>query len=220
MIRLENVSVSVGESALLEPVSMQIDEGAAAAIHGPNGSGKSTLLRVLVGMQKPTAGVVTVAGKTPTQKCASFRRDAAAMIGLPPLASDLTVQDHVALVRATWGLLKPVKKQSSTHEVFTEQSSVETFLDELQIADLAHRYPHELSSGQVQLLGLTMVLARPFRLLVLDEPEQRLDADKVQLVCRALKRRLDEGATVVVATHSDVLSSMMKSQRLLLKTAV
>ena len=75
-------------------------------------------------------------------------------------------------------------------------------LAELGIAQLGARYPHELSSGQSQLVAIALTLARPFDVLVLDEPEQRLDPDRLGLVMGALQRRAQDGAALVIASHS------------------
>ena len=87
-------------------------------------------------------------------------------------------------------------------EADAARTRAEKLLDELDIAQLGSRYPHELSSGQSQLVSIALTLARPFDVLVLDEPEQRLDHDRLGLVIAALQRRADDGAALVIASHS------------------
>ena len=193
MISLDDVSVAVDEITLLAPVSLKVAAGEALIVRGRNGSGKSTLLRVLSGVYPPTTGTAQIAGAAIQERSAAFRRRVAAMIGLPPVAPDLTVRDHVLLVASTW-------------EPATAEAVADGVLDELGLTRLATRYPHELSSGQTQLFGLSLVLARPFDVLILDEPEQRLDPEHVQTVIAALSRRHAAGATLVIATHSPVLA--------------
>jgi len=72
----------------------------------------------------------------------------------------------------------------------------------LGISDLRNRFVNELSSGQTQLLSLATALVRPFDVLILDEPEQRLDATRRALVASVIRTEIDRGATVVIASHS------------------
>nr|WP_281242448.1 ATP-binding cassette domain-containing protein [Herbiconiux ginsengi] len=183
---------------LLPATSLRAGPGQAVAIRGRNGSGKSTLLRVLNGSYVPTTGTVAVAGRDPRVRDARSRRRTASMIGLPPMALDLTVRDHVELVATTW--------YDSADEI---HDKVEVVLGLLDLTSLEARFPHELSSGQTQLFGLSLVMARPFDVLLLDEPEQRLDPERLNLVVAALRDARDAGATVVVATHSASLSNQL-----------
>ncbi|SMX73761.1 ABC-type multidrug transport system, ATPase component [Brevibacterium aurantiacum] len=191
MIELNNVSVFAGEVPLLRPTTVSLSQAEALVIRGHNGSGKSTLLRVLAGTLPPTSGEVLIDGSAPDTRSRTFRRTVAAMIGLPPMASDLTVRDHVALVSSTW-----FPRSVDAEEM---ASSV---LDKLELSQLALRFPHELSSGQLQLFGLSLVLARPFDVLIVDEPEQRLDDERLGIVSQILQSLRNDGVTVVVATHS------------------
>ena len=195
MIELNNVSVFAGEVPLLRPTTVSLSQAEALVIRGDNGSGKSTLLRVLAGTLPPTSGEVLIDGSAPDTRSRTFRRTVAAMIGLPPMASDLTVRDHVALVSSTW-----FPRSVDAEEM---ASSV---LDKLELSQLALRFPHELSSGQLQLFGLSLVLARPFDVLIVDEPEQRLDDERLGIVSQILQSLRNDGVTVVVATHSSHLA--------------
>lgn len=195
MIEVDGVGVVSGDVTLLAPVSVSAQRGEALIVRGSNGSGKSTLLRVLAGAWKPSSGSVRVGGVVVVARDRAFRRRVAAMIGLPPMAPDLTVRDHILLVATTW-VADPHSAAQVTHSV----------LNELRLDGLGERFPHELSSGQTQLFGLALVLARPFEVLILDEPEQRLDPEHLETVIRILRARRNEGATLVVATHSPVLT--------------
>ncbi|MDQ0643029.1 ABC-type multidrug transport system ATPase subunit [Microbacterium murale] len=122
------------------------------------------------------------------------RAAVAAMIGAPPLARDLTLVEQLRFVRATWG-----------DDAATGERAARMGLEELDIASLEMRYPSELSSGQLQLFSLALTLARPCRVLLLDEPEQRLDAHRRGLVADAMRRRLNDGCAIAFATHSTAL---------------
>ncbi|MEV7692218.1 ABC transporter ATP-binding protein [Microbacterium sp. NPDC089189] len=208
MIEIRDVGVEVGDVTLLAPVSASAERGEALIVRGGNGTGKSTLLRVLAGVRAPSSGAVRIGGRAVRERDPRFRGCVAAMIGLPPLAPDLTVLDHVALVATTWWA-DPGEAESRARRVIAE----------LGLDDLHERFPHELSSGQTQLLGLALVLARPFEVLILDEPEQRLDPEHVDAVLHALRARRDDGATLVIATHSAALADHLADHTLTLDAA-
>ena len=208
MIELKDVTVSVGHAVLLAPVSASISPGDALVIRGRNGTGKSTLLKVLAGITSPTSGSALIGGDLVTSRDRRMSREVAAMIGLPPMAPDLTIADHVLLVATTW-FDDPKAADGLAHDI----------VDELELAHLAARFPHELSSGQTQLFALALVLARPFDMLILDEPEQRLDPEHVDTVIRVLSTRRDRGVTLVIATHSERLADAIADHTLWLGEA-
>lgn len=203
MIEVDEVGVTAGDVTLLAPVSVVAQRGEALIVRGSNGTGKSTLLRVLAGARTPSTGTVRIGGKVVVERDRGFRHRVAAMIGLPPMAPDLTVSDHVLLVATTW-LDDPRAATERARDVIAE----------LGLTPLGQRFPHELSSGQTQLFGIALVLARPFEVLVLDEPEQRLDPEHVESVIRVLRARRDDGATLVVATHSPLLANGLADRTL------
>lgn len=207
-MELKDVTVSVGHAVLLAPVSASISPGDALVIRGRNGTGKSTLLKVLTGITSPTSGSALIGGDLVTSRDRRMSREVAAMIGLPPMAPDLTIADHVLLVATTW-FDDPKAADGLAHDI----------VDELELAHLAARFPHELSSGQTQLFALALVLARPFDMLILDEPEQRLDPEHVDTVIRVLSTRRDRGVTLVIATHSERLADAIADHTLWLGEA-
>lgn len=208
MIELSEVTVSVGDVMLLAPVSAFVDSGDVLIVRGRNGTGKSTLLRAIASVRSPTSGTVRIGNDIVTEHNRRFRRRVTAMIGLPPIAPDLTVADHVLLVASTW-LDDPLAAAELARGV----------LDELGLTSLAARFPHELSSGQTQLFALGLVLARPFDVLIIDEPEQRLDPEHIDMVIDALRARRDNGATLVVATHNPRLAEELADHTIWLDEA-
>lgn len=192
VIVAEEISVALArDEVLLPPVSFRLETGSALAVVGPNGAGKTTLLRVLAGMVQPTSGLVTIAGASIDERNPVFRRRVAALVGMPPLARDLTVREHLLLVATSWG---------TPADHAQEQS--DALLASFDLIRLARRYPHELSSGQVQLFSIALTLARPSNLLLVDEPEQRLDRHRLGLVTAALEAHVSAGTTLVFASHS------------------
>lgn len=190
-VEAESVGVTVAGELLLPPVSFSLDTGQGLAVIGMNGSGKTTLLRVLAGITVPTTGRARVGGLSVNESNPQFRRAVAGLIGYPLFARDLTLHEQLTLVAVSWG---------ATVRAGSERAS--WLLDEFGILRMRQRFAHELSSGQSQLFSLALTLARPFDVLLLDEPEQRLDLERVELVSRLLRRLVDEGKTLVFASHS------------------
>lgn len=190
----ENVEVSVGGIPLLAPTSFTLEAGDALAVRGDNGSGKTTLLRVVAGVVPASSGSISVRGSAIDERRPAFRRAVASLIGLPPLARDLTLHEHLTLVGLSWG-----------HPADHARETAERVLSDVGLARFRTRYPHELSSGQTQLFAVATVLCRPSELLILDEPEQRLDHGHLSLVARLIRERLSHGTAVLFATHDDAL---------------
>ncbi|MGP4914896.1 ABC transporter ATP-binding protein [Brachybacterium tyrofermentans] len=202
-VRFEGVGVVSDDNVLLLDATGAARAGEILALTGANGSGKTTLLRVMAGLADPTAGTVRIAGRRPDDRDRIFRAALAALIGPPQTARDLTIVEHLQFIAATWGIgAKAARVQA------------EELLDELQIGALGRRFPHELSSGQSQLVSLALTLARPSRVLLLDEPEQRLDVDRLGLVIDAVRARAEAGGAVVLASHSPRLLEELADVRL------
>ncbi|ADU46975.1 ABC transporter ATP-binding protein [Intrasporangium calvum] len=200
-VRAVAVSKSIATTTLLEPTDLTADPGEGVVLRGPNGSGKTTLLRIIGGLLEPTTGTASVGGRPADERDPAVRAAVAALIGTPTTYRDLTLVDHLVLVDSTWG-----------HDPGTSDQRGLQLLESLGIGDLDDRFPHELSSGQEQLFRLALTLTRPSRVLLLDEPEQRLDTTKRQVVAGLLRARVDEGATLVMACHDPELTAALATR--------
>ena len=207
-VEFEGLGVVREDSVLLLEASGAVGPGEVLAVTGPNGSGKTTLLNVVAGRLAPTAGTVHVAGREPDDRDPAFRTALAALIGPVQTARDLTVLEHLRFVGATWGRPARVAREAGRD-----------LLAELGIETLAGRFPHELSSGQSQLVSLALTLARPADVLLLDEPEQRLDPERLGQVIDALRARAESGTALLLASHSPRLLEELASDRLALEAA-
>ncbi len=191
----------IGPVPLLAPVSLTVETGECAVVRGVNGSGKTTLLRILAGLIEPTTGTATIDGEPVDERNAATRAGVAALLGAPTAYRDLTLADHLTLIDASWG-----------RDPDTGDERVDAGLDLFEIGHLESRFPHELSSGQGQLFRLALTFFRPSRLLILDEPEQRLDTDKRALLARLIRERSTAGTTVVMASHDPTLTEAVGDQ--------
>ena len=197
----DGVSKVVDVTTLLAPVDLVAEPGTCVVVRGPNGAGKTTLLRLVAGLLAPTTGSVTVDGDPVDERRRATRRNVAALIGPPAAYRDLTLADHLTLLDATWG-----RDPGTCHD------RVAAELATFGLADLAERFPHELSSGQGQLFRLALTWFRPARLLVLDEPEQRLDTERRALVGRLVRERCGTGTTVLMACHDPALTEAVADE--------
>lgn len=191
-VQVEGATQVLSGFTLLPATTVRVEPGTCLIVRGANGAGKTTLLRLIAGLSRPSAGSVTIDGLTVDERDPQTRQAVSTLIGPVVSYRDLTLRDHLTLVDATWG-----------GDPDSCLDRVERALAQFTISGLADRFPHELSTGQVQLFHLALVWFRPARLLVLDEPEHGLDVSRRDLLAQHIGARRDEGATVVVASHDD-----------------
>ena len=190
------IGKEIDGNVLLRPVDVDVTSGQCVVLRGENGSGKTTLLRILAGTLEPSSGTAGLDGGPLDERDPATRRRVAALIGAPTAYRDLTLIDHLVLIDSTWG-----------GDIGTADDRADAMLAELEVDHLSERFPHELSSGQQHLFHLAMVLFRPSRVLLLDEPEQRLDTHKRGLLTDILLARKATGSALVVACHDPVMTA-------------
>ncbi|WP_127131390.1 ABC transporter ATP-binding protein [Georgenia sp. SYP-B2076] len=174
--------------AVCPPVTLSVGPGEVVAVVGANGTGKSTLLRTVVGQLEPVAGKLEVLGGKVDERAARFRADVAVDLGEEAFFPALTVEEHLLLTCYGHGVPAP-------------QEVTGQLIDEFGLGERVNALPSALSSGQRRRLLLAAVFSRPRSLLVLDEPEQRLDtAMRAHLTARLARERAGGGA-VLLATH-------------------
>jgi ABC-2 type transport system ATP-binding protein len=196
--------VAYGRFVVLDDVDLTVADAEIMAVTGVNGAGKSTLLSCLAGLHRPSAGTVSVLGGPPRDD-AAFWRAVALVADQPTWYPGLTVREHLELVRLT-------------HEpVHGWCLPADELIDAFGLSARADAVPLDLSSGQRQRLSLAAALARPSRLLLLDEPEQSLDAGFRQELAGLLRLGYAaHGGTVVMATHDLDFAGAADARRVLL----
>jgi sulfate/thiosulfate transport system ATP-binding protein len=189
-IEVRNVGKRFGEFVALDDVSIRVGDGALTALLGPSGSGKSTLLRIIAGLETPDTGEVTIGEEDVTDTPARMRDVGFVFQHYAPF-KHMTVHGNVA-----FGL--KVRKRAKA-EI---DARVEELLELVRLDGLAHRYPSQLSGGQLQRMALARALAVQPRVLLLDEPFGALDA-QVRAELREWLRRLHEEihVTTIFVTH-------------------
>ncbi|MBQ6454973.1 MAG: ABC transporter ATP-binding protein [Eggerthellaceae bacterium] len=169
-------------------VSLEVEGGQAVALIGPSGCGKSTLLRIACGLLTPTSGSVRIGGEElagPRSATALILQD----FGLLPWK---TVYKNAELGLRIRGVSKDECKKRTMHA-----------LSQVGLADMANRYPKELSGGMQQRLALARALALDVDLLLMDEPLSALDALLRESLQETLLKLWHENRHAhVLVTHS------------------
>ncbi|MEV6005524.1 ABC transporter ATP-binding protein [Streptomyces sp. NPDC051976] len=204
LLQLRKVSRTYGERKALLPLDLSLARGRCTALFGHNGSGKSTLLRIASGRDAPTSGQALFAGRTISEDDPQVRARVAVVGDTVACYPDLTVREHLELVTVA-------------HAVDDAAAWIDQVLADRRLSDHAHALPGSLSSGQLQSLLLAAALVRPRDLLVLDEPEQRLDPDARQRLAELLVAEKQDGTAVLLATHQVELAEAVADRMIALE---
>jgi ABC-2 type transport system ATP-binding protein len=173
-----------GDHTALAGVDLTVEPGECVALLGPNGAGKTTLVRNVIGLIEGDADLIEVAGGDPRR--AETRRRLGVVqqsVGFP---RSLTVGEIVGGAAARRGCPPEAACQA---------------IAEMGLAGLEKRRAAKLSGGQQQRLQLAMGLVADPILLVLDEPTEGLDVEARRRFWNTIRRRLDNGAGVLITTH-------------------
>jgi putative ABC transport system ATP-binding protein len=202
VIRLDGVTKTYqadGNPALAD-VSMGVAAGEVVAVMGPSGSGKSTLLNLIAGLDRPTSGTVTVAGRRiETLGESALARFRARHIGIIfqffNLLDDLTVEDNVLLPAQLAG--------ASRRQARTRAGEL---LARMGIEEYRNSYPARMSGGQRQRVAIARALVNSPAVLLADEPTGALDTATGQEIGRLLRQLNQAGQTLVLVTHDSDLA--------------
>ncbi len=192
VLKVSGLRRAYGENVIFDKFNLEVRTGEAIALTGRNGSGKSTLLRCLVGADRPDDGTVEVCGQSMLEASPEIRRDMATVIDDLDFFPDLSVVEHLDLLARAHGQEDP-------------DDMVDEILEEVQLVPQSGQLPGTLSSGQRRRLALATAFVRPRKLLVMDEPEQRLDTEGVGWLAGRLKAERSRGLAIVFASHEPSL---------------
>jgi putative ABC transport system ATP-binding protein len=184
------------EFPALRGVDLAIEDGEMVAIVGPSGSGKSTIMNMITGIDRPTAGAVTVRGQRidemSEEQLAVWRgKNVGVVFQFFQLLPTLTALENAMLP------LDFARRGS-------KRERRERALHNLELVGLAHmadRLPAEMSGGQQQRVAIARALASHPTLVIGDEPTGNLDTKTAAEMFELLQRVCDEGATVLYVTH-------------------
>jgi putative ABC transport system ATP-binding protein len=195
----KQVDTGVAALTILEDVSFDIAEGESVAVVGASGSGKTTLLGLLAGLDVPTSGRVTLAGRDLSaldeDGRAALRREAVGFVFQSfQLLPALTALENVMLPLELAG--SPRARQDALG-----------LLERVGLSARVHHYPRQLSGGEQQRVAIARAFGGPPRLLFADEPTGNLDSATGREVADLMfDLNRERGTTLVLVTHDEGLS--------------
>jgi putative ABC transport system ATP-binding protein len=202
VIRLDDVTKTyqAGAPPALDGLSLEVTAGEVVAVMGPSGSGKSTLLNLIAGLDRPSSGGVTVAGRRidalSESRLARFRaRHVGIIFQFFNLLDDLTVEDNVLLPAQLAGASRRTARARATE-----------LLTRLGLDRHANDYPARLSGGQRQRVAIARALVNSPELLLADEPTGALDTATGVQIGQLLQQLNAAGQTLVLVTHDPALA--------------
>jgi putative ABC transport system ATP-binding protein len=192
--------------AAVDRVSLDLATGESVAVMGPSGSGKSTLLNLVAGLDRPSAGTVTVAGeRIDTLSETGLARFRGRRIGMIfqffNLLDDLTVADNVLLPAQLAGM--PRAQARARAGPLVEALRIERHRD---------AYPARLSGGERQRVAIARALVNQPDLLLADEPTGALDTATGEEICELLLDLVRSGQSMLLVTHNPDLAARCASR--------
>jgi len=204
-LAVDNLHKNFGTLEVLKGISLTAHEGDVISLIGSSGSGKSTLLRCINLLEMPTSGTISVRNEVILLKTNRHgetkpgnRRQVDRIrtrLGMVfqhfNLWSHMTVLENI--MEAPVHVMKQPKKEARDKAMAN--------LEKVGIADRSHYYPAQLSGGQQQRAAIARALAMEPDVLLFDEPTSALDPELVGEVLRVMQNLVQEGRTMIVATH-------------------
>ncbi len=188
------------ETEAIRDLSLAIDAGELISLVGPSGCGKSTLLRLLAGLESPTSGQLLMGSDEITAPSA----DRGLVFQDPNLFPWLTVRRNMQAGLVARGVLR------------TQRHEIDSFMKLVGLEAFADSYPHQLSGGMAQRVGLARALVNHPRVLLLDEPLGALDAfTRMRMQDEVLRLWQNRGTTMLLVTP-DIDEAIYMSDRIVL----
>ena len=198
----KSYATPAGQFIALSDIDMTLERGAFLAVVGKSGSGKSTLINLLTGIDRPSAGTISVAGEALTGKSeselAAWRgRNVGIVFQFFQLLPTLTIAENIVLPMDLVRTLPAAQRRRRAMDL----------LSRVGIAGQAEKFPAMLSGGQQQRAAIARALANDPPLLVADEPTGNLDSKTAEGVLELFSGLAAAGTTIVIVTHEhDVMS--------------
>lgn len=187
-VSARNLSCGYGRAPVVEALSCHVHGGEALMITGPNGAGKSTVLRTLAAQQPALQGEVHLYDERMVESSLLYRQRVSAVFDEDAFLPGLSIGQHLELV-------------ARGHMVVRPGETTRRILHEFGLTDRIDASPYELSSGQRRRTLLAAAFVRPFSVLILDEPEQRLDREIRARLIKRLSYAREQGVALLIATH-------------------
>jgi cell division transport system ATP-binding protein len=207
VIRFENVTklYAGNDKPALDAVTLEIVKGEFVFLVGLSGSGKSTFLRLILREERPSQGIIHVAGKDlgqlPNHKIPDLRRQVGTVFQDFRLLQNKTISENVAFTLHVLGYSKK--------EIAREVPEV---LELVGLEDKADRMPTEISGGEQQRVAIARAYVSRPAIIIADEPTGNLDPATSVGIMKLLDRINREGTTVLMATHDAGIVDQMRKR--------
>jgi ABC-2 type transport system ATP-binding protein len=190
LIETEHLVKKFGDKAAVDDVSFQVNAGEIFGFLGPNGAGKTTTIKILVGLLRPSAGVVKVGGFDVVGQPLQAKAACGYVPDEPNLYGKLTGRELLRFVGDLYGLDGNQMSRRS-----------EELLRLFELTDAADETTDSYSHGMKQKTSLAAALVHDPRVLILDEPTVGLDPKSARLIKDILRQMADRGSAVLLSTH-------------------
>ncbi|MBC3844004.1 ABC transporter ATP-binding protein [Streptacidiphilus sp. 4-A2] len=185
MIEAVGLTKRYGGKTAVEDLSFTVRPGLVTGFLGPNGSGKSTTMRMILGLDTPTSGTVTVAGR-PFRELRNAPRTVGALLDAKAVHGGRSAYSHLLCLAQLAGL---------------PRRRVDEVLAAVGLGEVAHKRCGGFSLGMGQRLGIAAALLGDPQVLLFDEPVNGLDPEGIHWVRQLMRRLASEGRTVFVSSH-------------------
>ena len=190
MIETVNLTKRFGSLAAVKDLNLTVPEGQIFGFLGPNGAGKTTTIRMIVGLLRPTAGTVSVAGYDVQKEPLAVKRSTGYLAQKPFLYERLTGWEFLRFMGGLYGLSDEKIEAQGNH-----------LLSLLDLSDTAENLIESYSGGMLHKIGLCGALLHEPPVLILDEPLTGLDPYSARRVKDLLRDLCRRGSTVFLSTH-------------------
>ena len=185
MIEAHGLTKDYGDKRAVEDLSFTVQPGIVTGFLGPNGSGKSTTMRLILDLDRPSAGTVTVNGKRYREHAAPLH-EVGALLEARSVHTGRSAYNHLLALAQTHGI---------------PRTRVEELVDLVGLREVAKKRAGQFSLGMGQRLGIASALLADPHTVILDEPVNGLDPEGIHWIRNLLKSLAAEGRTVFVSSH-------------------
>jgi ABC-2 type transport system ATP-binding protein len=185
MIDARGLTKRYGEKLAVDDLTFKVNPGIVTGFLGPNGSGKSTTMRLILGLDAPTGGSVTVNGKAYRDHAAPLH-EVGVLLEARAVHTGRSAYNHLLALAQTHGI---------------PRSRVQELIELVGLADVATKRVGQFSLGMGQRLGIAQALLGDPRVVILDEPINGLDPEGIHWIRDLLRSLAAEGRTVFLSSH-------------------
>jgi len=212
MIEIKNLHKSFGVNDVLKGISFKINHGESVAIIGQSGEGKSVLLKHFNGLMMPDSGQVIVHKKVINElsfsKLQSIRKNMSMVFQFGALFDSLSIKDNILISL----------DNNTSLEAEEKENRVAESLNEVNLSNIDHLYPNDLSGGMKKRVGISRAISIKPKYLLYDEPTTGLDPINTGKIIKLMKKiKKNKTITSVVVTHELKIVNEFATRVIMLK---